>query len=72
MATRLLHCVSSRVMKEKFIFSDKKNLNIFLCLFGHPPSPPVYYVHLHYALIGPAQRQKYLLNHKDQFFFFWC
>ena len=47
-----------------------KNKN-FLCLFGPPPSPLVCIVYLHYALMRPPQGQKYLLNHKDQFFSFW-
>ena len=30
-------------------------------------SPLVYIVYLHYALTRPPQRQKYLLNHLEQY-----
>ena len=50
----------------------KEKLNIISCCpFGPFPSPQVSIVHVHYALTKPRQGQKYLLNHKDEFFSFW-
>ena len=56
--------------KIHILRQDKKNpkIKFSLCLFGPPPFPLVCNVHLHYTLTRRPQWQKYLLNHKDQFF----
>lgn len=51
------------------ILRQNKNLKHFVCQFGLPSSSLVWIVHLPYALIRPPQWQKYMLNYKDQIFF---